>query len=121
MIFQLSAALFQLFVDQISWFFQDPSGLGEKSIWHQKNLDLNWEGVSWCQLISVASADQKSKQSFGAKLIFYPNLEDPEKISWFDPQTAELEQLTVEKSRNLTKIFGATNAPTKELSAAQVS
>ena len=58
---------------------------------------------------------------FGAKFTFYPNLEDSEKISWFRPQTAELEQLTVKKSRNLTKIFAATNAPAKELSAAQVS
>ena len=75
----------------------------------QKSADISWHMQNWDQIF------------FGAKLIFHPNLMDPEKISWFGPQTAELEQLTVEKSRNLTKIFGATNAPAKELSAAQVS
>ena len=87
----------QLFVDQISWFFFLPADIEKKLNWDQKNVNLILSAeISWA--ISK-SADElvwqltKCGQNFlDGNLIFFQCLQKERKISWFGPQTADLEQ-----------------------------
>ena len=87
---EILIALNQLFVDQISWFFFLSADIEKKSNWDPKNFDLILSAATPAH--QLISADKMRLKFFWSQFNFFSMSAGRKKISWFGPQTAELEQ-----------------------------
>ena len=71
-----------------------PLFLCRKSIW-QQNIVVDWSAVACRKQDFCRQQLTKHRKNCSAKLIFYIKIRGPKEISWFGPQTADLEGSTL--------------------------